>query len=465
MEDDGDKKPASRGAKRDREENPEPGDGGDSEPAEPAEDPTLSGPSIFDTISNLNENPLLRVAAEMALENFRLCLSKSYKSTTADHLASILSLKGSFHVDEDDEYPDSYATSGVSNDKTKRGIFFNKAIAIRALSIARDYKQQGSSIDEMMNDIDVVGLIATMQQVVEHEIGHIKYHQEGINDLKWEIRTPAKASEHFFRDTPLGDEGPLDGEAGYATQRQIGEDNPKKKRDPGWILGINEGMNVKFSARRYVYQLCEVVEPDRGKLKVTVKKQNLSLDDIIKQMDYPKRSEDCNGDGGGGGNEGGGSGGRGDGDGGGNEGGSRGGRGGGRGHGGGSRGGGGRGEGGRRGHGNNRNWFSSVRGWLMRGAGHREHKWLGSCRAQMAVAMADAKPIWYPPEFNFRSNPKNPSFDQKLELMDPDEDLDLLTLAAAEARFLACDINIILCDDHWEEKYTFTPQRVHLRQD
>ena len=93
----------------------------------------------------------------------------------------------------------------------------------------------------------------------------------------------------------------------------------------------------------------------------------------------------------------------------------------------------------------------------MRGAGHREHKWLDSCRAQMVVAMADAKPIWYPPEFNFRSNPKNPSFDQKLELMDPDEDLDLLKLAAAEARFLACDINIIPCDNHWEEKYTFTP--------
>ena len=73
---DDDKKPPSRGTKRK-----------DPEPSSDQQG------SIWDTVSGLNGYPLVRVAIELAEQNFSFCLSKSYdivdKEGTTDHLKVI----------------------------------------------------------------------------------------------------------------------------------------------------------------------------------------------------------------------------------------------------------------------------------------------------------------------------------------------------------------------------------------
>ena len=64
----------------------------------------------------------------------------------------------------------------------------------------------------MTNNLEVVGLIATLQESVEHEIGHLKYHCEGIDDPGFLQIVPIKIKHRKKEDTPATK--PLCGEAG-----------------------------------------------------------------------------------------------------------------------------------------------------------------------------------------------------------------------------------------------------------
>lgn len=175
----------------------------------------------------------------------------------------------------------------------------------------------------MVEDPDILGIIAVLQQTVEHELGHYKYHNEGVNDPSFAKHNSTKTMANFNQDMP-NEDMPLDGEAGYTVQSRICQAHGGTRH--GGIIGINECLGPKrqLVARNYVYHHSHIEMDDEGRLHASSKSDAKPLRpfDIAKMMNYPKDGTNCvdltvhpltNGDGSGPGGCGSGSGGSGDG--------------------------------------------------------------------------------------------------------------------------------------------------------
>ncbi len=180
--------------------------GGDPAPSPNQGNPA---PTIWNSVDDLVQHPLLRTALMLVKENIELCLSKSYASldsaTSRDHKRVLLSLPGRFGLGDLGEGVRACYRPGV-------GIIFDKDTVNRSTNIAR----VASKLERITNSDSLLNFIALLQETVEHELGHMKYHFDGVkddnngkNDPENRFNTPEKHRH----------------EAGFAAQESIRKNN------------------------------------------------------------------------------------------------------------------------------------------------------------------------------------------------------------------------------------------------
>lgn len=170
--------------------------------------------SLWNTIESpeLQQHPLLQVAFLLYKENLDSCLSKSYREVDTegalDHRQVILTLPGRFGIG-DDMGPEVY---GVTRPHT--GIVFNKALVDYSTEYV--FMRGQDAINALHEDMNVLTYIALLQETLEHELGHWKFHCEGV-------KSPNGTNPDYglAKITPKR----LRYEAGYAVQQRIREDN------------------------------------------------------------------------------------------------------------------------------------------------------------------------------------------------------------------------------------------------
>ena len=206
--------------------------------------------TIWNTLADppLLRHPLLQVAFQIVLENLEGCLSRSYrdvdKKEERDHKRVLLNLPGSFSMDGLNEGVYAVPRAGV-------GIVFNKTLIEHSTDylITNYFKSKPTRIDNsmlgrMLDDMNILTYVAIIQQTLEHELGHLKYHCEGFrtdNDGEPDF------GEQFEKETPEK----LRHEAGYAVQQRIREDNfgeDVRSADGCRILDLDGDGDARFLA-------------------------------------------------------------------------------------------------------------------------------------------------------------------------------------------------------------------------
>lgn len=271
-------------------------DGGAPPAAAAAQSPraspdTVSTPTsstIWDSISNteLQRHPLLQVAFRLFLENLENCLSECYRHVdsdeSTDHWKELLGLPGIFGIDREMK-PHVYATT-----RARTGIFFKGSLVENSTSLTKTLERRGVPIHD---DFDVLTYIAVLQENLEHELGHLKFHIEKINDPDLLVDTPEKLRHEAgfsVQETIRRDHGE---EAGNEPRKTIFlDDNPDDESDDSAdeikslmerlqtpLFPIFEKFKEKPSNRRdqFLEEQCPEI---------------LSKESILKHMDYPVRS-------------------------------------------------------------------------------------------------------------------------------------------------------------------------------
>ena len=183
------------------------------------EEETLT--TIWDSTDSpeLQQHPLLQLVFRLLKQNLDGCLSSSYRDVdtedATDHKQVLLTLPGKFGID--DLRPDVYATT-----RAGVGILFNKALVESStgyVSKITGLRMGSKALQKLLGDENILTYIAILQEALEHELGHLKYHCEGVrseNKGKTDFRCP-----EFEKTTPEK----LRHEAGVTVQQRIREDN------------------------------------------------------------------------------------------------------------------------------------------------------------------------------------------------------------------------------------------------
>ena len=170
----------------------------------------------------LLRHPLLQVAFQLVLQNIEGYLSASYRDAgmknSTDHEKVLMNLPGRFAIEELKNETYGPTLSGV-------GIIFNKILVdcsthhLNSYFLGRKFTRIGEGLlQALLDNPNIFTHVAILQQTLEHELGHLKYHYEGVQTVKngqpgfggtFEKRIPKK----------------LRYEAGYAVQQRIREDH------------------------------------------------------------------------------------------------------------------------------------------------------------------------------------------------------------------------------------------------
>ena len=147
-------------------------------------------PSIWDIPISLDEHSLLKIALKIVKENIENGLSYSYRnvdrSIDMDHTDVLLSLPGVFGLDDMGENSDVLAKcrAGV-------GIVLNKNLVEKSTAYANSKANEAGGIAELYQDFDIIRYIAIMQETLEHELGHWKFHCDGVKAPGYVLLLPS----------------------------------------------------------------------------------------------------------------------------------------------------------------------------------------------------------------------------------------------------------------------------------
>ncbi len=236
--------------------------------------------SIWDNVEDIKKHPLVYTGVLLAKEGIENCNSKSFDTLDSkdskDHKDALLSFPGKFTVDKLED--DVYATyrSGV-------GIIFNGSFANRSTNAAKHASAWEDHPTESIvdNQQNVRNFIAFMQELVEHELGHVNYHWDGAKDdnsgepdPKNKLLTPRR----------------LRFEAGFEAQKNIRMNNfpkesvreatcrilePHPTRSQDFVLNLT----FQYLSENPTDELDQFEEEDNIKV---------GKDELLKHMAYPK---------------------------------------------------------------------------------------------------------------------------------------------------------------------------------
>jgi hypothetical protein len=144
----------------------------------------MSGiPSIWDTPISLDEHSSLK-------ENIENGLSYSYRNVDSsihmDHKSALLSLPGVFGLQDMGKNSVVLAKciAGV-------GIVLNKTLVEKSTAYANSMANEPGGIAELYQDLNIIRYIAIMQETLEHELGHWKFHCDGVKAPGYVLLLPS----------------------------------------------------------------------------------------------------------------------------------------------------------------------------------------------------------------------------------------------------------------------------------
>jgi hypothetical protein len=149
-------------------------------------------PCIWDSLDALQGHPLLHTALENVKAKIGNCLSRSYdicdKPDTNDRMQVLLNLPGVFTVgDMESEDPQDIDYAFTDN----RGVTINEIL----VNASTAYHEGGEH-----DELTTASYVALFEEVIEHELAHLKTHHEKLDDPGIQLLTSP----------------PLHGESGYA---------------------------------------------------------------------------------------------------------------------------------------------------------------------------------------------------------------------------------------------------------
>ena len=247
-------------------------------------------PTIWHNTEEIKKHPLVHTAVMLAKEGIDFCNLKSYgtldSQNSQDHKKVLLSLPGKFtvgnvkpEVKEDDE-TDPFAVFATSRPGV--GIVFNEELANVSTNAAKGAWKRKKFNKEMVDDQNILNFIAMFQETIEHELGHMKYHHEGVKDDNGGKTDP----EHMVRSPQR-----IRFEAGFEAQKNIRINNfPKediesircKVLDKVQIDGHTLDLRFAFFSHRPTKNFLQWDE-DSDCEDIIVE-----FDDLLEHMDYPR---------------------------------------------------------------------------------------------------------------------------------------------------------------------------------
>ena len=228
----------------------------------------------------------------LAKEGINFCNSKSYDAldsqNSQDHKKVLLSLPGKFTVGKVKPKPvkgrplkdDPFAVYAACRPGV--GIVFNEELAkasTHAAKYAKKFQRPNKSMD---NNQNVLNFIAFWQETIEHELGHMKYHREGVKDDNSGKSDPEQKVQSPQR---------IRFEAGYEAQKNIRINNFPKEDIKSMRCKVLEILEIDSPGLdlRFAY-LSESVEPGGEIQFEALDEIPVDLDELLEHMDYPSKS-------------------------------------------------------------------------------------------------------------------------------------------------------------------------------